>query len=148
MAVNTDDSSEVTIVGSPHKDVLSISEQLRSILVEHCSKYLESKRKKGTNTEKPFDTTSYVTPVTQKDNLPSDGTPSKWSEGTICITGDSILNGIDEVLLSQKRLVKVRQFPGETVSDMYDHLKPILKRKLEFLIWHIGTNGSSKFTPN
>ena len=31
---------------------------------------------------------------------------------------------------------------------MYDHLKPISKRHPEFLISHIGTNGSSKYTPN
>ena len=31
---------------------------------------------------------------------------------------------------------------------MYDHLKPILKRKAEFLILHIGTNDTSKYTPN
>ena len=31
---------------------------------------------------------------------------------------------------------------------MYDHLKPILKRHPEFLILHIGTNDTSKYTPN
>ena len=48
---------------------------------EHHSKYLESKPNKDTskpnkdtNTEKPLDTTSYVTPVIQKDNLPSGDT--------------------------------------------------------------------------
>ena len=31
---------------------------------------------------------------------------------------------------------------------MYDHLKSILKRHPEFLILHIGTNDTSKYTPN
>ena len=31
---------------------------------------------------------------------------------------------------------------------MYDHLKPVLKRHPEFLILHIGTNGTSKYIPN
>ena len=31
---------------------------------------------------------------------------------------------------------------------MYDHLKPVLKRKLEFLIFHISTNDTSKYKPN
>ena len=44
--------------------------------------------------------------------------------------------------------MKVRQFPGATITDMYDHLKPILKRHPEFLILHIGTNDTSKYTPN
>ena len=59
----------------PHKDVLSISEQLRNIRAE-------SKRNKDTSTEKPLSTPSYVTPVTQKDNLLSDDTPPKYPQGT------------------------------------------------------------------
>ena len=31
---------------------------------------------------------------------------------------------------------------------MYDHSKPISKRHPEFLILHIGTNDTSKYTPN
>ena len=84
----------------------------------------------------------------QKDHLPSFDTSNKWSEGYICIAGDSILNGIDGSLPSQKRLVKVRQFLGAAITDMYDHLKTILKRNPEFLILHIGTNDTSKYTPN
>ena len=45
-----------------------------------------------------------------------------------------MLNGIDASLLSQKRLVKVRQSAGATITDMYDHLKPLLKRHPEFII--------------
>ena len=41
--------------------------------------------------------------------------------------------------------MKVRQFLGATITD---HLKPILKRHPEFLILHIGTNATSKYTPN
>ena len=75
--VNTDDVSDITILDFPHKDVRSISEQLRNIRAEHHSKYLENKRNKDINTEKPLNTPSYVTPVTQEDNLPSDDTPNK-----------------------------------------------------------------------
>lgn len=49
--------------------------------------------------------------------------------GTICIAEDSMLNAIDESLLSQKRLVEVRQFPEAAIADMYDYLKPTFKRK-------------------
>ena len=44
--------------------------------------------------------------------------------------------------------VKVTQFPGATITDMYDHLKPVLKRYPEVLVLHIGTNDTSKYTPN
>ena len=45
---------------------------------EYHSKYLEGKPNKDTNTEKPLDTTNYVTPVIQKGNL---------------LSGDTQLNG-------------------------------------------------------
>ena len=150
MTVNTDDVSDIALVDSPHKDILkSISEQLRNIRAEHHSKYLKSKRNEDAIPEKPLEKTPIsVTPVTQEDNLPSNDIPNKWPEVTICIAGDFILNGIDGSLLSQKPLVKVRQFAGATITDMYDHLKPILKRHPEFFILHIGTNDTSKYTPN
>ena len=40
------------------------------------------------------------------------------------------------------------RLPGAKITDMYDHLKPILKRHPEFLILHIGTNDISKYMPN
>ena len=44
--------------------------------------------------------------------------------------------------------MKVKQFPGAAIIYMYDHLTPILNRHPEFLILHIGTNGTSKYMPN
>ena len=69
MTVNADDVSDIRIVDSLHKDVMSISEQLRNIGVQHHFKHLESKRNKDTSTEKSLDTPSYVTPVTLKDKI-------------------------------------------------------------------------------
>ena len=91
MTVNADDVSDITIADSLHKDVVRISEQLRNIQAEHHSKYWKCKRNKDTNTEKLLDTPSHVTPVTQKDNLPSDNTSNKWPQGTVCIAEDIIL---------------------------------------------------------
>ena len=44
--------------------------------------------------------------------------------------------------------MKVRQFPGATITDTNDHLKPILKRDPEFHVLRIGTNDTSKYTPS
>ena len=44
--------------------------------------------------------------------------------------------------------MKVRQFPGATITDICDHLKSILKRHPEFFILHIGFNDTSKYMPN
>ena len=149
MTVNKNGVSDITIADSLHKDNVSISEQLTNIRAEHHSKNLKRKQNNGAIPVKPLEKTPIsVTPVTEEDNLPSNGTPKKCPEVKICIAGDSILNGTDGSLLSRKRLVKVKQFPGATITDMYDHLTPILNRHPEFLILHIGTNGTSKGMPN
>ena len=102
MTVDTNDVSDITIVDSPHKDNLSISEQLRNTRAKRHDKYLKSKRNKDAIPEKPYEKTPIsVTPVTEEDNFPSNDTPKKWPEGTICIAGDSILIGRDWSLLSK-----------------------------------------------
>ena len=107
MTINTDDVSDIAIVDSPHKDIQSISEQLRNIRAEHHSKYLKNKRTKDAVAENPLEKTPIsATPVTQEDNVPSNDTPNKWSKDTICIADDPILNGIDWSLLFEKRLAK------------------------------------------
>ena len=52
VTVNTNDVSNIRIVDSPHKNILSISEQLRNIQAEHHSKYLKSKQNKDAIPEK------------------------------------------------------------------------------------------------
>ena len=62
----------------------------------------------------------------------------------VLIAGDSLLYGVDEQRLSNKYNVKVRCFPGATISDMFDYLKPLFKSDPETVIIHIGTNDSTK----
>ena len=75
----------------------------------------------------------------------NDETPSNfkhaWPAGTCLIVGDSILTGIDEKRLSRNnQVVKVRDFRGATIDDLKHHLVPLLKKKPEHIILHIGTN--------
>ena len=64
-----------------------------------------------------------------------------WPEGTTLITGSSILLGIQEGKLRNYK-AKVRAFSGATVDDMHDYLKPLLRKKPDNIILHIGTNDS------
>ena len=64
----------------------------------------------------------------------------KWPKDTILITGDSILNNIEENTLRNKFNVRVRAFPGADVRDMYDYLKPLLRKEPKHVILHIGSN--------
>ena len=57
------------------------------------------------------------------------------------IAGDSMLYNIDGSHLSTCRSsVKVRCFPGSTLDDMLDFVKPIARMKPSHLILHVGTN--------
>ena len=58
------------------------------------------------------------------------------------MVGVSILTGIDEKRLSRNnnQVVKVRDFRGATIDDLKHHLVPLLQKKPEHIILHIGTN--------
>ena len=51
-----------------------------------------------------------------------------------------MLNGIDDRGISKTHQVKVRFFPGPRIQDMYHYLIPILEKRPEHLILHVGTN--------
>ena len=44
--------------------------------------------------------------------------------------------------LSKNRLVKVHDFRGATLADINHHIIPILKKKPDVVILHVGTNDS------
>ena len=67
----------------------------------------------------------------------------KWSKNTTLIVGDSIVSGIEENRKScHWKKVKVKSFPGATIEDMYDYIKPLLKKCPKNIILHIGTNNT------
>ena len=68
------------------------------------------------------------------------GIKHSWPKGTCVVIGDSMFAGIDERKMSSKRLIKVSSFLGATCSDMYHYLVPILEKKTDHVILHVGTN--------
>ncbi|CAB3984346.1 Scavenger receptor cysteine-rich type 1 M130, partial [Paramuricea clavata] len=61
------------------------------------------------------------------------------------IVGDSIVKGLQQHKLSKaaKQNVGVKCFPGATVGDMSDYIKPVLRRKPDTVILHVGTNNAT-----
>ena len=47
-----------------------------------------------------------------------------------------MVSGLKEELLSNKK------HRGATVEDMFDYIKPILKRKPDYAVLHMGTNNA------
>ena len=71
----------------------------------------------------------------------------QWPRGTVATIGDSVVSGLKQELLSNKKhQVKVRCCRGTTVEDMFDYVKPILKRKPDYVVLHVGTNNAKDMT--
>ena len=58
--------------------------------------------------------------------------------------GDSMLHGIDEKKISKHGFVKVRCFPGSTISDLQSrYMQPLISKKPRKVVVHVGTNDAS-----
>ena len=58
-----------------------------------------------------------------------------------------MVSGLKEELLSNKKhQVKVRCCRGATVEDTFDYVKPILKRKPDYVVLHVGANNAKDMT--
>ena len=67
----------------------------------------------------------------------------KWDKNTTLIVGESMFSGIEERRISKRdRKVKVKNFPGATIDDMYDYIKPLLEKCPDNIILHVGTNNT------
>ena len=54
------------------------------------------------------------------DELENNNDERQWPKGTICVKGDSIIQGVDERRLCKDgTMVKVRCFPSSNINDMY-----------------------------
>ena len=59
-----------------------------------------------------------------------------------------MLSGIEERRISKRdRKVKVKNFPGATIDDMYDYIKPLLKKFPDNIMLPVGTNNTVKSHP-
>ena len=58
----------------------------------------------------------------------------------VLIAGDSMLREIKGWLMPRTNKVKVHSFPSATTSDMFDYLKPLLKKNPDHTIFSIGPN--------
>ena len=58
-----------------------------------------------------------------------------WLKGKCLIAGYSMVEGIDESKKSSKRVIKIRKFPGATISGMYHYLINLLLKKPDHVIF-------------
>lgn len=96
------------------------------------------KGKKSTNTSQP----------NKETNQPVNGQPE--AKRSVIIAGDSIIQHVHGWEISHENCnVAMKSFSGSKIEDMTDYLKPLIRRKPDEIILHIGTNNlkDSSATP-
>ena len=73
--------------------------------------------------------------------------PRIWKKGTTLIMDDSILSQIRKDKLCKKGTIKVRCFPGAKFDDFYHYAIPLINKKPDHIVLHMGTNNAPYFTP-
>ena len=65
-----------------------------------------------------------------------------WPPNTVLLVGDSMLNQLDQDRLSTStnKLVKVRSYGGAGINTIYTKLDGLLKKRLNYIILHVGAN--------
>ncbi|PFX33761.1 hypothetical protein AWC38_SpisGene1342 [Stylophora pistillata] len=58
----------------------------------------------------------------------------------VMIAGDSVLKHLQGHKMARNSRVKVSSFTGCTTEDMHDFIKPVLRKKPDEIILHVGTN--------
>ena len=55
-----------------------------------------------------------------------------------------MIGGIFEKWIAPAKEMRVRTFPGAEVNNLYDYLRPLLRKKPSLVIIHVGTNDANK----
>ena len=129
---------------TPFDEVADNAINQLKVLIEN-TKHLQSKHKELFATSKNED------PITILSDLSEPRMSNKqhtWKKGTTLIMGDSILSGLREYKMSRRKTIKVRTFPGATINDMKFFVVPLLKKKPDKVIIHVGTNDAPHFIPD
>ena len=106
-----------------------------------------SKPNDGVNT-KSSETSKYHD---DKNAIPSTSRDSKishqGSRADVFVIGDSIIKHVQGRRLSKKFKVNNMSFPGASVADIDDYIKPIMRKKPKKVIIHAGTNDLKRHKP-
>ena len=82
----------------------------------------------------------------QAENAEADN-KKPYSKPEVILTGDSIVRNIHGWMMSRNKSVKVNSFPGATTEDMVSYLNPLINRKLDHILLHVGTNNLATDSP-
>ena len=79
--------------------------------------------------------------IKNDENLDLEGSHPGTKPTRVIVAGDSMVKHVNGYKMSTKSTkIQVSAFPGSTTLDMTDYIKPILRKKPDKLIIHVGTN--------
>ena len=58
----------------------------------------------------------------------------------IVVIGDSIIKNVNGRDVSRGDSVKIRPHPGASTEDLFDHIKPAIRKNPDIVVIHTGTN--------
>ena len=132
------DESKVKSNDSTHSKNISLENQLSLIRKKEHMKYQLEQAEKISEDTLPLQNSLDNNSSSCHETTPS--VSHKWPKKTVLVVGDSMLIGVDEKRMSHRNNVKVRNFPGATIDDMFDYIKPLIQKCPDTVILHIGTN--------
>ena len=65
----------------------------------------------------------------------------------IIAAGDSILKNLHGWMMARSKSVKIHSFPGATTEDMVSYLTPLINKRPDHILLHIGTNNLATDSP-
>ena len=132
------------------KDRISFPENKLSkkdTIIDYLSnKLITSKRSKSqestnssrsTNIYESMTVDNYANDTVQETTIENEKSAKK---PRVIITGDSLLNSINEKGLSKDNRVEIKNFPGGTTETISEEVEELVKNKPDTLIVHAGTN--------
>jgi len=124
-----------------------LNDQLTSIRLQKHERYTRPKgrsfnKKVDCSKEASTKTVSSTSSVEKKNSTLKKNVCIRQS---VIVCGDSMVNGLDSNGVSSRvNQVSVRSFSGATSKDMIDYCKPLVNKKPNKLIFHVGTNDLTK----
>ena len=82
----------------------------------------------------------------QAENAEADN-KKPYSKPKVILAGDSIVRSIHGWMMSRNKSVKVNSFPGATTEDIVSYLNPLINRKPDHILLHVGTNNLATDSP-
>ena len=101
------------------------------------------RKKSDSNTKEPAMDNSGKMPKTST----SQNATWKPMKPRILVAGDSMVRDLKGWLMSRNKSVKVHSFSGATTEDMESYLIPLISKKPDHILLHVGTNNLAMDTP-